>query len=171
MSDRTPPAPWEHQPYEDADSFARFLVYLDSDGDLGRVSERTALSRGTLAAYAARGRWRARRLAYLQHLGQESVAAAEETARTMGERHAVTLSRSMELITASLDAYAASGAVLPPDELRQWIKLVIEQQRLMRGQATARVDLTTASPEALDALEAALARVEGGGAGSPEGGN
>ncbi len=146
------PAPWEQQPGEPDEAYQAFAAYLtEVEAGLRSFARSSGLREGTVVAWSAAYRWRARRASYQRHLADVRTRAAEETAAEMGRRHALVLGELFDWTLESIEAARAAGAVLKPAEIERIARTVIEQERLARGEATAIVRDLSAVPE--DVLE------------------
>jgi hypothetical protein len=158
-------APWAQDDREPDSAYALFVQYLTApDDSIAAFARSTEGDKRALAGLAARWRWRARRAAYRMWLGEAAQEAALETAQDLGRRHGAVLAQVLDWAVESLAARRAEGELLTPSEALRYAAKAIELQRLIAGQATGRtaIDLSKASPEALDALEKALQEIEAG---------
>lgn len=157
-------APWDQIEGEPPEAFALFVRFLTHPaGALSRFIRVEGLLVGPTLALAARWRWIARRAAYDGAIVDAGAQAAQETSRDLAREHARILSSARRLLADSLAAALSKNQTVDLDKIPVWLKNVVELERLVAGEATARtaIDLTGASPEALAALDQALGVVEG----------
>lgn len=157
-------APWDAQAHEPAHAFEWFREYLHSPTDSLAAYTAAHPSRPVREVYslACAWAWRERRAAMHAYVAREAVSGLVETAQDRARAHAAILSEARQWAVSELQRMRAEHATMKPNELLAYAKTVIELERLIDGEPGARVavDLSGASPEALEALEKALVQIE-----------
>ncbi len=157
-----PRAVWDQVPGEPPEAWEAFRAYLRyPTPNVSGFAVETGRSRSTTGALASRWRWKARRAAFEHVVSQEHVRGALDAARALGAEHGRLLAEARDWALDSILDAKARGEKLSKSEALAYLRNVIELDRLIAGEATARVvvDLSKASDEDLDAAEKALDKV------------
>ena len=159
-----PEEPWARQPFDDDLSFVLFQQYLMDyrrPRRLDRVKSRLTLA--SLKDVAARGYWAERAGCWDDHIARISSATIErctrEDAEHVAERQLLSTKLAQRLGSKVLEKLEAmedendfpSGQVTARDALRL-IFVGIKTERLIRGEATERVEGPDLSKLSLDEL-------------------
>ena len=144
--------PWTRQPCDDDVKWSAFLEFRNADAPrtLASLGKRLKLSQPTLRKWASDCAWRERVFAYDRHIDAIRCRAVEdalsESSRDVANRHAAVL-RDAQVAAASVVKgwleRLADGDRLEgwtPNDVRGMLKDLIQLERLVRGEATERVE-------------------------------
>jgi hypothetical protein len=144
--------PWTRQPCDDAGRWRAFVRYRDGafPRSFGVTAAALALSVQAVSAWAHADAWEERCLAYDRHLDSLRCRAVEdvlvESAREVATRHAGILRDAAECahsVVRTWLARLAAGDALEgwsPSDVRGMLRDMITLERLVRGEATERVE-------------------------------
>lgn len=164
--------PWIRQPCDTNTRWSAFLTYREQSPprSLSRLARESGRVRKTLQEWSSAYSWPERAAAYDRHLDAARVSAVvdalSEDARAVASRHAAVL-RDAQIAAASvvkswLDKLARGESLdgWTPNDVRGMLRDLIQLERLVRGEATARVevgvgfDLTRLSVEEIETMRA-----------------
>lgn len=158
--------PWERQKGERDSAWKAFQLYrdmLETDGkrSIRVVAQRMNVSTTAIAKQSKRWNWQERVRAYDNELDRRARDKAVKERKSMISRH---IGISMQLQKKALSALdSLSVEDLSPKEVREWIKLSTELERLNRMlQAEQLEDPATKATSLSDAIEAAWKKRRGG---------
>ncbi len=162
--------PWTRQPCDTNTRWASFLRYRDAvpPRSIRRQSIETGQAISTLQKWSTDYGWPERAAAYDRHVDAARTAAVEEAlcedARAVASRHAAVL-RDAQIAAASvvkgwLDKLANGESLdgWTPNDVRGMLRDLIQLERLVRGEATERVehshglDLTRLTVEEIETM-------------------
>ena len=168
--------PWVRQPCDTNTRWAAFLTYREQSPprSLSRLARESGRDRSRLQEWSSAYSWPERSAAYDRHLDAARVSAVvdalSEDARAVASRHAAVL-RDAQIAAASVVKSwlnkLANGESLDgwtPNDVRGMLRDLIQLERLVRGEATARVevgvgfDLTRLSVEEIETMRALEAK-------------
>lgn len=150
------PRPWERQPGEPDEAFARFFAYLNAPEV--PIAAYARASGDPCEALAATWRWRARKAQWTEALARQSAIGAAEGMRSLGERLVEAQGKLMDEVESKLALGLARD--LKGMVLVQVLKYLSDQSALAEGRPTARLEVKDVS-EAKALLRAHLAELEG----------
>ena len=145
---------WDRLPGEPEGAYEDFCRWIDQDASVDAWAASTGRSLSGTRAKAARGRWGARRAAYRAHLRRCALAAAEDEAGEIGREHARALRALRELATAAILDRLASGKSVNLKDATAALKLAIDGERMIAGQATDKIDLGAVPKAVIAAMDA-----------------
>lgn len=156
---------WDQWPNETESAYMYFLDWMYS-GIPGIKEWAVSKDMHPTKAYSlsARHRWRPRALAYQNFLTCTRMEAAAQEAAEMGRKHARAWGATFEMAAEAIHKAYAHGHDLDAVEAVRLLKIATDQQRLMMGEASAKVDINVKGVdlEKLDALDSALKALAGG---------
>jgi len=161
------PQPWERQPYDTEESWPEFVAYRDSPRPRKAYTYRPGRRNPVqVAQWIEKHFWRERVAEYDRHLDGIMLAEREalltQSAKEIAAQHMSILQDARQVLEqefAKLLATVRSSnlEVIKPRDLRALLESTVKLDRLIRGEATERVeetqDLSHLSEEELIQLE------------------
>ncbi len=162
-TEATQAAPWGQQPGEPPEAYEAFRSFLEAPPGTTILAHAKAhyLSLGSTRALAARYTWRARRSAFHALLAAEHDTGAREASRDLGVAHARLLGAARALLELSIARALAAGEALTGREAIALLGKIVETERLIAGESTARVevcDYSSLSTEDLEIMDAIVVK-------------
>jgi hypothetical protein len=136
-------APWDRSEGEPDHAFEVFTEWLHSGASVSAWARDTHRNAQSMLALSWRYSWQARRRAYTYHIHGITVAAAEQEAAEIGREHARAARLAREVATRTLEAATAAGKIVSIRDAAALMKLAVDLERLMAGDPTIRVGVTS----------------------------
>ena len=146
--------PWERQPFDTDASWRAFVVYRDLPQRPRKykyVAAALGLTRPAIAQQASRCAWRERAAEFDSYIDRQKTAliidAMEEDARAIANRHLHLISGMLQCAETAVAGWLQriqNGDKLDewtPTEVRMIIKDLVTLERVIRGDATERVEV------------------------------
>ena len=129
-------SPWERQKGESEKAFAAFVIYRDlgEKRTITGVAQRLSRSRQWINEWKDKWQWKERATLYDQEMQREARKAARET---VAEEYETMIKRqiaiSLQLQSKAMKALQGlKPEKLTPKEIREWIKMATELERMNR---------------------------------------
>ena len=131
--------PWDRQPDETEQQYARFNYYLDQEPGrrlLKQVAEHFDVDRSTISNAADRYRWRDRVALYDSHRAKQRREHIATQEAALAESQMNLARAATQVLSRSVAAVMQSGAVLEPKDMPAWARMI----EIMRKMALDRPD-------------------------------
>ncbi len=127
--------PWERQPGEGAKPFEAFCLYRDMGTDRShtKVAEKLGKSTGLISRWSAAYKWSERCRAYDRNLELIAHKVAVKEYSDMTKRHIRIAMKLQSSAIASLEKLVESKQVMKPRDIKEFIALGTELERLNRS--------------------------------------